>query len=172
MCFLTGPLFGVWIAKHFYKNSSHFTAIIKPFIAAYQRFEIFTSLFHFHALSTASELLIGFVFLSLQYAQWAPENCRSYILVKCQYIGQMQHEMHVELLRNELCSSTSEIYIEKMMQDAIAYQDQFEVYIQTLISQALDSNFLSEIMQEQGENVLIHSSIIINVNVIYDLRLF
>lgn len=63
----------------------------------------------------------------------------------------MQHEMHVELLRNELCSATSEMYIEKMMQNAIAYQDQFEVYIQTLISQALDSNFLSEIMQEQGE---------------------
>lgn len=58
--------------------------------------------------------------------------------------------MHVEMLRNELCSSTAEMYIGKMMQDALAYQDQFEVYIQTLISQGLDSNFLTEIMQEQG----------------------
>lgn len=58
--------------------------------------------------------------------------------------------MHVELLRNDLCSATSELFIERMMQEAISYQDQFEVYIQTLISQSLDSNFLSEIMQEQG----------------------
>lgn len=58
--------------------------------------------------------------------------------------------MHVEMLRSELCSTTAEIYIEKMMQNALAYQDQFEVYIQTLISQGLDSNFLTEIMQEQG----------------------
>lgn len=58
--------------------------------------------------------------------------------------------MHIELLRSELCSTTSEIYIEKIMSDMLAYQDQFEVYIQTLISQGLDSNFLIEIMQEQG----------------------
>lgn len=76
------------------------------------------------------------------------------MLVKCQYVGQIQHEMHVEMLRNELCSSTAEMYIEKMMQDALAYQDQFEVYIQTLISQGLDSNFLTEIMQEQGNNCM------------------
>lgn len=59
--------------------------------------------------------------------------------------------MHVELQRSELCAATSEMYIEKVMQEAFtSLQDQFEVYIQTLISQALDSNFLTEIMQEQG----------------------
>lgn len=62
--------------------------------------------------------------------------------------------MHVELQRSELCSATSEIYIEKVMQEAFtSLQDQFEVYIQTLISQALDSNFLTEIMQEQGKSL-------------------
>lgn len=58
--------------------------------------------------------------------------------------------MHVELLRSDLCADTSELYIEKVMIDTLAYQDQFEVYIQTLISQSLDTNFLTEIMQEQG----------------------
>lgn len=58
--------------------------------------------------------------------------------------------MFVEFLRTEMTIDDTEMFIEKVMQDSGAFQDNFEVYIQTLISQALDSNFLTEITQEQG----------------------
>lgn len=56
----------------------------------------------------------------------------------------------VEFVRSELNVDDSEMYIEKVVGETQCYQDNFEVYIQTLISQALDANFLTEIMQEQG----------------------
>lgn len=58
-------------------------------------------------------------------------------------------ETIVEFLRAEMTIIDTE-FMEKAMKEAEAYQDNFEVYIQTLISQALDSNFLTEIFQEQG----------------------
>lgn len=61
--------------------------------------------------------------------------------------------MFVEFLRTEMTIDDTEMFIEKVMQESSAYQDNFEVYIQTLISQALDSNFLTEITQEQGSLV-------------------
>lgn len=61
--------------------------------------------------------------------------------------------MFVEFLRTEMTIDDTEMFIEKVMQDSSAHQDNFEVYIQTLISQALDSNFLTEITQEQGARV-------------------
>lgn len=108
------------------------------------------SAYHFTLHHHRPSLIYKHNFVFEQYATWTPENRRLYIQAKCKFIGQFQLETHVELLRYELCQDTSELYIDKMVQELISYQDNFEVYIQTLISQALDANFLTEISQEQG----------------------
>lgn len=58
-------------------------------------------------------------------------------------------ETIVEFLKNDL-NIVDQDFLARFMKENEVYQDHFEVYIQTLISQALDSNFLTEIFQEQG----------------------
>lgn len=62
-------------------------------------------------------------------------------------------ETVVEFLRSEMTIVDQEFY-DRVMRDSMVYQDNFEVYIQTLISQALDSNFLTEILQEKGRKTI------------------
>lgn len=67
------------------------------------------------------------------------------------YKSQSQLETVVEFLKDEITILDLKIQ-EQVMKQCESYQDNFEVYIQTLISQALDSNFLMEIFQEKGAN--------------------
>ncbi|XP_063823330.1 uncharacterized protein LOC135073185 isoform X2 [Ostrinia nubilalis] len=87
------------------------------------------------------------------YAAWNPENKKLYTQVPVKVRTQSHLETIVELVRSELpfddCS-----FIEKRMLETQMYQENFEVYIQTLISHALDPNFLTEIFQEQDEYFL------------------
>ncbi|XP_044255617.1 uncharacterized protein LOC123005750 [Tribolium madens] len=87
------------------------------------------------------------------YTSWTPESKKQYISIPIAYKVQNHLETIVEFLRNEM-TVIDQDYQQKCMRDCECYQDNFEVYIQTLISQALDSNFLTEIFQEKDEYFL------------------
>ena len=46
--------------------------------------------------------------------------------------------------------------METLNEEGQAMTDTFQIYLQTMISQALDSNFLREIAKEQGEGPLLN----------------
>lgn len=73
-----------------------------------------------------------------------------YTQVNVKVRSQTHLENIVELVRSEVPLDDCN-FIEKRMLETQMYQENFEVYIQTLISHALDPNFLTEIFQEQGK---------------------
>ncbi|CAG5055980.1 unnamed protein product [Parnassius apollo] len=87
------------------------------------------------------------------YAAWNPDNKKLYTQVPVKVRSQSHLETIVELVRSELPLDDCN-FIEKRMLETQMYQENFEVYIQTLISHALDPNFLTEIFQEQDEYFL------------------
>ncbi|ENN76386.1 hypothetical protein YQE_07108, partial [Dendroctonus ponderosae] len=87
------------------------------------------------------------------YTSWTAESKKQYISVPVKYKSQSQLETVVEFLKDEMTILDPKIQ-EQCMKQCESYQDNFEVYIQTLISQALDSNFLMEIFQEKDEYFL------------------
>lgn len=87
---------------------------------------------------------------------WNPDNKKLYTQVSVKVRSQTHLETIVELIRSELPADDCG-FIEKRMLEMQMYQENFEVYIQTLISHALDPNFLMEIFQEQGMNLLCYS---------------
>ncbi|XP_026326401.1 uncharacterized protein LOC113235063 isoform X3 [Hyposmocoma kahamanoa] len=99
------------------------------------------------------------------YAAWNPENKKLYTQVPVKVRSQTHLETIVELVRSDLpfddCS-----FIEKRMLETQMYQENFEVYIQTLISHALDPNFLTEIFQEQEGNKISDEYFLSNVKTV------
>ncbi|XP_060530425.1 uncharacterized protein LOC132704443 [Cylas formicarius] len=87
------------------------------------------------------------------YTSWTPESKKQYVSVPVKYKSQTQLETIVVFLKEEMTIIDPK-FQEQCMKQCESYQDNFEVYIQTLISQALDSNFLMEIFQEKDEYFL------------------
>ncbi|KAJ0179401.1 hypothetical protein K1T71_005113 [Dendrolimus kikuchii] len=87
------------------------------------------------------------------YSVWNPENKKLYTQVSVKVRSQTHLETIVELVRSDPTFEDCN-FIEKRMLETQMYQENFEVYIQTLISHALDPNFLTEIFQEQDEYFL------------------
>lgn len=87
------------------------------------------------------------------YTSWTTESKKQYVTVPIRYKSQSHLENVVEFLRYEMSYVNNE-FMDIAIKSYHGYQDNFEVYIQTLISQALDSNFLTEIFQEQDEYFL------------------
>lgn len=74
-------------------------------------------------------------------------------------------ETIVEFLKADM-NLLDQDFLTTFMKKNEVYQDNFEVYIQTLISQALDSNFLTEIFQEQG--ILFYVNIFLYINFLFN----
>ncbi len=76
----------------------------------------------------------------------------------------MNHNLMSKYMNNRKINlfHSSEIRM-RSKADSSKYQDDFEVYVQALISQSLDTNFLEEVYADKG-NELDH--IYVNINIV------
>ncbi|KAL7732992.1 hypothetical protein ACLKA6_002799 [Drosophila palustris] len=89
-----------------------------------------------------------------KYASWNLETKKLYLKAPVRIQLQSHTETIVEFMRSELLADDTEQFIEKIMEDYLSYRDNFEIYIQTMISQALDPSFFSEITREKDDYFL------------------
>ncbi|XKL65312.1 hypothetical protein PGB90_008732 [Kerria lacca] len=92
-------------------------------------------------------------------------------LSKYQEVNAVVIENSKDRIIVELCEETdipTDVKIkENFMKESLCYEHQFAVYIQTLVSQALDSNFLSEIVKENDIYFLNNMKVIDEVTATY-----
>uniref|UniRef100_A0A8D8YGE6 DUF4211 domain-containing protein n=1 Tax=Cacopsylla melanoneura TaxID=428564 RepID=A0A8D8YGE6_9HEMI len=95
---------------------------------------------------------------SFKYSGFTSNNRQYYEKVNVKVHYENRNETVVELLNKTSSEKVTRPkhpdILEPYAKETLKYQDNFEVYIQTLISQALDTNFLTEIFQEKDEYFL------------------
>ncbi|CAD7005589.1 unnamed protein product [Ceratitis capitata] len=88
------------------------------------------------------------------YSSWNLDSKKLYVKAPVRIQVQSHKETIVEFMRSELLADDTEQFIEKIMEDYLRYRDNFEIYIQTMISQVLDPSFFLEITREKDEYFL------------------
>ncbi|CAD7005590.1 unnamed protein product [Ceratitis capitata] len=141
-----GQPFGKWTRNAFYKNMSHSVRMAKCSIAICR--------WYVNNLIQNRNITKFMVILILQYSSWNLDSKKLYVKAPVRIQVQSHKETIVEFMRSELLADDTEQFIEKIMEDYLRYRDNFEIYIQTMISQVLDPSFFLEITREKDEYFL------------------
>ncbi|XP_073998688.1 uncharacterized protein isoform X2 [Rhodnius prolixus] len=89
------------------------------------------------------------------FTAWSPGSKFVYAGVDVKLVKQIKRDITVKLLsRNLLDVTVGRDIIDRTIKDNMKYQDNFDIFIQTLISHSLDSNFLKAIVLEKDDYFL------------------
>uniref|UniRef100_A0A0A9WXN3 Glutamine and serine-rich protein 1 n=1 Tax=Lygus hesperus TaxID=30085 RepID=A0A0A9WXN3_LYGHE len=88
------------------------------------------------------------------FTGWSPGTKKVYEKVQIRIIKQKKEDMIVKLISTNMLALPSGSLMVKLVEENKKYREDFEIYVQALFSQALDSTFLREILQEKDDYFL------------------
>ncbi|KAI9562063.1 hypothetical protein GHT06_013028 [Daphnia sinensis] len=88
------------------------------------------------------------------YSSWMASNKGLYVPIEVEFSVQSKSETIVTFDRNKVMLPVEDGMMEALNEEANSMIDTFQIYLQTLMSQALDSNFVKEIVKEQDDYFL------------------
>lgn len=88
------------------------------------------------------------------YSSWMASNKGLYVPIDVEFSVQSKSETIVTFDRNKVMLPVEDGMMEALNEEANSMIDTFQIYLQTLMSQALDSNFVKEIVKEQDDYFL------------------
>jgi len=88
------------------------------------------------------------------YSSWNVNNKGLYVPIEAEFSFQSKSETVVSFDPTTVSLPVKDDVAKKIYDEGVAILDTFKIYLQTLLSQALDSNFLKEITKEKDEYFL------------------